>query len=168
MAMFNQQGQSVGVQINIGTEPTVEPQQKPVAIICDLDGTLAIHDGRGPYEYDQCDTDLVNEAVREVLLCIKENPYTQIERIIYVSGREDSCREKTLTWLKQHMCYFDGLLFMRRTKDHRKDFIVKEEIYREHIEPHYDVLFCLDDRDQVVKLWRSLGLTCFQVAEGSF
>jgi len=26
----------------------------------------------------------------------------------------------------------------------------------------------VDDRDRVVKLWRSLGLTTFQVADGDF
>ena len=30
-------------------------------------------------------------------------------------------------------------------------------------------IFCvLDDRDRVVKMWRDLGLTCFQVAQGNF
>ncbi|MDJ0647343.1 MAG: hypothetical protein QNJ60_01435 [Xenococcaceae cyanobacterium MO_188.B19] len=29
-------------------------------------------------------------------------------------------------------------------------------------------LFILDDRQQVVDMWRSLGLTVFQVAEGDF
>jgi hypothetical protein len=30
------------------------------------------------------------------------------------------------------------------------------------------VVLCLDDRNSVVKLWRDLGLTCLQVAEGDF
>ena len=28
--------------------------------------------------------------------------------------------------------------------------------------------FVVEDRDQVVKMWRSLGLTCFQCAKGDF
>ena len=32
----------------------------------------------------------------------------------------------------------------------------------------YNVHFVLDDRQQVVDMWRSLGLTVFQVAEGDF
>ena len=31
-----------------------------------------------------------------------------------------------------------------------------------------DIFLVVDDRDRVVKLWRSLGLTTFQVAEGNF
>jgi hypothetical protein len=30
------------------------------------------------------------------------------------------------------------------------------------------VVAVFDDRDQVVRMWRSLGLTVFQVAEGNF
>lgn len=57
---------------------------------------------------------------------------------------------------------------MRKTGDYRKDCIVKEEIYRKDIEPIYDILFCVDDRKQVVDAWRELGLTCLQCAEGNF
>ena len=31
-----------------------------------------------------------------------------------------------------------------------------------------EILFVLDDRSQVVKMWRELGLTCLQVADGNF
>jgi len=57
---------------------------------------------------------------------------------------------------------------MREVGDRRKDTEVKAEIYHRFIEPQYDVHYILDDRDQVVKMWRSLGLTCLQVAEGAF
>lgn len=57
---------------------------------------------------------------------------------------------------------------MRKDGDFRKDSIVKEEIYREWIEPFHEVLFCIDDRKQVVDMWRSIGLTCLQCAEGNF
>ena len=57
---------------------------------------------------------------------------------------------------------------MRSTGDHRNDAIVKQELYEQEIAGKYNVDFCVDDRDRVVDLWRSLGLTCFQVAEGWF
>lgn len=162
MTVFNQEGQTVGLQINIA--PT--HVRKPTAIICDLDGTLAIHDGRKPYDYDKCDTDLVNAPVLMVLEAMMDSDL--VDFVVFVSGREDSCREKTEQWLRERCGFYSPHLFMRKAKDYRKDYVVKEEIYREFIEPYYRVLFALDDRDQVVKLWRSLGLTCFQVAEGKF
>ena len=48
------------------------------------------------------------------------------------------------------------------------DWYVKERIYRGHIEPEYEVLFVLDDRDSVVAQWRKMGVSCFQVAPGAF
>jgi hypothetical protein len=60
------------------------------------------------------------------------------------------------------------MLLMRREKDHRDDTIVKKEMYEDVVEGIHEVLFVLDDRDKVVKMWRGLGLKCFQVAEGNF
>jgi hypothetical protein len=57
---------------------------------------------------------------------------------------------------------------MRRSGDNRCDSIVKEEIYREHIEGKYNVLAVFDDRDRVVDMWRRLGLLCLQVYYGDF
>jgi hypothetical protein len=57
---------------------------------------------------------------------------------------------------------------MRPSNDSRKDEVVKEELYRTHIEKRFNVRFVLDDRDRVVKLWRRLGLPCLQVADGGF
>jgi hypothetical protein len=89
-----------------------------------------------------------------------------------VSGREDSCRDDTVKWLKKYKIAppipSAKWLFMRRTGDYRPDFMIKEEIYHEHIELFYDVVACFDDRQQIVDMWRSLGLTCLQVAKGDF
>lgn len=135
---------------------------KPTVVICDLDGTLAIHDGRNPYDEQKCDTDLVNEPVAVVLDAMMAQGYT----VIFTSGRTDACREKSEKWISNTASIFKPILFMRKTGDRRSDDVVKEEIYRRDIEPFYNVLFCLDDRGRVVRKWRELGLVCFQVNEG--
>jgi hypothetical protein len=56
---------------------------------------------------------------------------------------------------------------MRKDGDFRADNVVKQEILDAHIDKDR-VLFVLDDRQQVVDMWRRNGLTCFQVAEGNF
>jgi hypothetical protein len=73
----------------------------------------------------------------------------------------------TEDWLKFYDIDYNQLI-MRRTGDTRKDSIIKEEIFWEQIEPHYNVIAVFDDRDQVVKMWRSLGLKCLQVDYGNF
>ena len=130
------------------------------AIICDLDGTIALIGDRSPYDASSCEKDLVNEPVRSIL-------QKSGNAILFVSGREDKYKPQTLAWLEKHGISFEGL-HMRKSGDMRKDSIVKQEIYHESILDKYNVAFVLDDRDQVVRVWRDLGLTCLQVDYGDF
>lgn len=132
-------------------------------IICDIDGTLALHNGRDPYDFEKCESDLLNDTIR-LILSKFINDYTYL---ILVSGREDKYREHTMRWLKLADIR-PGALYMRKTGDMRQDTIIKKEIYDEYIKNKYNVLFVLDDRDRVVKMWREQGLVCLQVAEGNF
>ena len=54
-------------------------------------------------------------------------------------------------------------LYMRKTGDKRDDTIVKEEIFKEFIEPEYIVLGVIDDRNKVVRMWERLGLKVMKV-----
>jgi hypothetical protein len=67
-----------------------------------------------------------------------------------------------------HGIYFDEI-FMRPEGNNEKDSVIKKRLFEQHIRGKYYVDFVLDDRDQVVKMWRhELGLPCLQVAEGNF
>lgn len=130
-------------------------------VISDIDGTLALLNGRDPYDASKCENDLPNEPVVNLLKLLED----QGDPVIIVSGRMEKDRIPTEKWLEQQGIFYDKF-FMRQTDDVRKDSIVKREIYEEFIEPFYDIWFVLDDRQQVVDLWRSLGLTCLQVNPG--
>lgn len=135
----------------------------PDALIVDLDGTLALMNGRNPYDAGQCEQDLVNEPVAAIVRRFAADGY----RIVACSGREDTFRPHTERWLARHDLPYDAL-HMRAAGDHRKDSVVKEEIFDEAIASAYAVRFVLDDRRQVVDMWRARGLTCLQVAPGEF
>lgn len=138
---------------------------KPPAYIVDIDGTLAhvVDGGRSHYDYSRVSEDAFDYEVASVVNSLWNNG----NAIILVSGREDWCRVDTENWLRERGVPFDKLL-MRATDDHRPDDIVKLEIFNEHIRNDYYVRGVFDDRDRVVKMWRSLGLKCYQVAEGNF
>lgn len=138
------------------------PANLPMVAIFDLDGTLALMTGRSPYDWTKVDQDQINEPVARTLEMLEESV-----EIIILSGRDSVCREATEKWLRQNCIPFKEL-FMRPEGDMRKDSIVKRELFEEHIRDRYDVQCVFDDRDQVVKMWRDMGLTCFQVAEGAF
>ncbi len=136
----------------------------PKALICDLDGTLALLNGRNPYDASTADKDGLNDAVANVLRLFKEKGYA----ILLVSGREDKYKAATLSFLEKHQISYDELL-MRRSNDNRKDSIIKKEIFDTSIKEKYFIEFILDDRNQVVDMWRKeLKLTCFQVNYGDF
>lgn len=135
----------------------------PRAIICDIDGTLAQRTNRGPYDMTRVgDDDLVIE-IAAILDKFKEEV-----TIIIVTGRDEGeCADATKEWLFSHGISHRHL-FMRPEGNRESDDIIKGRIYDEKIEPHYDVMFVLDDRDRVVKMWRERGLKCLQVEYGDF
>lgn len=135
------------------------------AVLVDIDGTLALRTGdRSPYDWDRVGEDEPNPPVIELVRVIRAAGQ---HRIILMSGRDESCRWQTEMWLDAQQVPYDEL-YMRTEKDNRKDSIVKEELHRKHVEGRYDVAWVVDDRQQVVQMWRSLGLTVFQCAEGDF
>jgi predicted kinase len=134
----------------------------PRAILCDLDGTLALLNGRDPYDASTCEQDVLNEPVALVV-----RTFGATHTILFLSGRSEKHRAETERWLLRHGFPVDRL-WMRAEGDHRKDAVMKRELYEEHVQGKFFVEFVLDDRNQVVDLWRELGLPCFQVAEGDF
>lgn len=143
---------------------TYEPDPNlPPTWMVDLDGTLALMDGRSPFEWERVGEDKVNSMVAHIIDALFEQKYN----IVLMSGRDGVCRPHTMEWLSHNQIEYDEL-FMRTEGDTRKDSIVKLEMFREHVAPKYCVYGVLDDRDQVVEMWRSIGLFCAQVAPGAF
>lgn len=140
-----------------------QDENAPQAVIFDMDGTLALLNGRDPYDASTCEYDLPNYPVIDVLRKYQKDGY----KIIICSGRKDEFAEQTGRWLDKFDIKPD-LLLMRVTDDNRNDSIVKEEMFKNHILGKYYVEVVYDDRERVVDTWRDLGLTCFQVSDGRF
>ena len=136
----------------------------PSAVIVDIDGTVALMQNRSPYDPSLYHTDAPNLDVVHLVQDLRAAG----EAIVFCSGRDDTYRAATTQWIKQHLGFEPEELHMRPGGDTRKDSIVKRELYEAHIAGRYNVRFVLDDRNQVVDMWRGLGLTCLQVAAGDF
>ena len=137
---------------------------KEECIIVDVDGTLAhISDGRNPYDASRAMNDSLDDAVSVVTAMMYNHGY----KVIILTGRNAEHRDVTVEWLEANGVDYDEI-YTRADGDTREDSIVKEELFRTHVEPRFNVKFVLDDRNRVVQKWRSLGLKCFQVAEGNF
>jgi hypothetical protein len=92
---------------------------------------------------------------------------SKVAAVVFVTGRSDVIRPDTEDWLEREIGV-RGPLYMRKMRDRRPDYIVKAELLEQVLTDGYRSLMAFDDRDQVVKMWRSKGVPCAQVAEGSF
>lgn len=142
----------------------VPDESLPQAFLVDIDGTVALMGNkRGPFDYHLANGDDLNEPVSSVVHALIRDGY----EIIFLSGRSDSCRDVTQEWLIEN--HFGGhKLLMRREGDQRKDSIVKHEIFWADVAPHYNVVGAIDDRAQVTRMYRDIGVTVFQVDWGDF
>ena len=136
-------------------------------VIVDLDGTVSTKGDREWYEYTKVSGDSPIMPIVSLVRMIHANG----TRIVFCTGREDSCMKQSIDWIKRHIFISDLApveIYMRPSGDRRPDFVVKKEIYVNKIEPRHNIWFVLDDRNSVVKMWRDIGLTCLQVAEGDY
>lgn len=141
-------------------------------VIFDLDGTLAdiahrrhlVRDRPKRWQafFEACVDDRPNEPVIAAYRAFRNAPAAY--ELWILSGRSDAVRPQTERWIETHVGPWDHLL-MRRDGDHTADELLK----RRWVEPIRQRVLCVfDDRDKVVAMWRSLGIPCFQVAEGDF
>ena len=147
-------------------------------VIFDLDGTLANIDVRrklaakpnGKLDWDvfhnplNIKLDVPNEPVVKMAQLFAENGFN----IVIFSGRTDKTEKRTRSWLSNNRVPFHKLVMRpHKTMNFIPDEILKKDMLDKHADID-DVFLVVDDRNKVVDMWRSLGLTVFQVADGDF
>jgi predicted kinase len=155
------------VEAGVVGKPYEPVAKTPMAVICDVDGTVALHhDVRDPYDTSKYHLDKPNEPVAHLI----RKEFDDGNEVIFCSGRDEEFRAVTEEWLRDHVMpsYTHFELFMRPMGDKRNDAIVKLELFDTHIRDEFNVVRVYDDRDRVVDAWRSIGLTVLQVAPGAF
>jgi predicted kinase len=147
-------------------EPYIPTPGTPHAVMVDIDGTVALHGDRNPYDTSRYHEDTPNAPV----VAIVQNAATLGHRIVFCSGRSEEFRAVTEEWLNRHVLLRSSgwELHMRPAGDVRNDAVVKLELFDQHVRSRFRVAYVLDDRDRVVRAWRSIGLTVLQVADGDF
>lgn len=156
--------------------PMKEIQNKIVVV--DIDGTIAKvgdrlkHLQESPKNwdkfYERCNED---EPIQNIIELVKTLGMKY--EIVFLTGRRESLREKTLSWVWRkfnidELKIFRFDLLMRPDGDFRHDTKVKLEQFLKMGYKVEDIYLVLEDRNSMVKMWRDLGVTCLQVAEGDF
>ena len=147
-------------------------------IIFDLDGTLALIDKRrtlslkpnGKIDFkilhdpSNIHLDKPNPPVVKMAQMFAEDGFN----IVIFSGRSDKTEFTTRSWLTHNKVPFHKLVMRpHKTMTFIPDEILKRDMLNNHVDID-DVFLVVDDRKKVVYLWRNLGLTVFQVAEGDY
>ena len=159
--------------------------------IFDLDGTLALIDHRRHFIADKnnqdwdafhraCVDDEPNIPIIKILNSLKAISYangadtpTSGADILIFSGRSELVYCETVDWLKNfiyrpHVPILTTIK-MRPLFNSIPDEILKKQWYDELPQTDKDRLVCVfDDRQKVVDMWRSIGVTCLQVSAGNF
>lgn len=145
---------------------------KPFAVICDLDGTLCDIGHRFPLlnvDFKKFSDLLLDDQPKEMVIKLLQFLRFRDYKIIFVSARAEHYRQATRLWMAQHCPGFENFpLFLRGVNDCRFDEEVKREIVTNLVMPEYDVKLVIEDRDNVVSMYRAMGLECWQVANGDY
>lgn len=120
--------------------------------------------------YEACDMDLPNVPVIKVL-----NNLRLLNDVYIFSGRSVAVKAKTIDWISRYTSFSENelkeepFLRMRNIKDFTPDEDLKRSWYEElSFSDKKRLVAVFDDRNKVVNMWRSLGVPCFQVADGNF
>jgi len=141
----------------IGRKTYIPDTTKPKVILVDIDGTIAERHDRGHFEWAKVGQDKPRQFVIDLIKTYRVARGTQV---IFLSGRDEVCRNETTTWIYDHcdMYHEDIILHMRPEGDMRKDVDVKEEIFWREIADNYNVIGVFDDRPQVTQLWHEIKI----------
>ncbi|MFE0420803.1 phosphatase domain-containing protein [Streptomyces tendae] len=143
---------------------TPDTDERPWAILVDIDGTVALLADRRPHDWERVGEDLPNSGVITVVRAM----HRAGTAIIFCTARDESCRDRTERWLAEFVGVSYHALYLRPAGDSRPDTEVKREIFERDIRDYWRIAAVFEDRDQVVRMWREQGLTVFQVADGDF
>jgi hypothetical protein len=131
----------------------------PLAVVFDVDGTLAKMNGRGPFDWMRVDEDLYRRDICDMLEGYSDRGYN----IVIATGRDGICEALTQHWLECGSLFYEDF-YIRPEGNTEKDFVIKERMLWE-MEKKWNIAAWVDDRPQVSRHLRLLGVNVIQVGD---
>lgn len=157
-------GQLGGSPIDFTPKSIVNSRINPPCVVFDIDNTLAIRGDRSPYSWTEVGKDRLDTSTALITDYINESGIKP--KVIICTGRDAISAEDTERWLEKHHIAYDEIYY-REPKDSRPDWQVKQEMWEDIVKTNYIVMM-FDDRVQVCRRARALGLKVAQVEYGNF
>jgi len=143
-------------------------------VIFDIDGTLANIEHRRGYlvgarpNWTRFNAAMGDDTPNGPIVSLYKTLWDSgTYRLEIVTGRNERFRTLTEHWFTWNEIPFHRIT-MRADNDHRADHIIKQEILQKFLAEGHVIDFTVDDRQQVVDMWRRHGITCLQCDVGNF
>lgn len=119
-------------------------------IVCDIDGTLCIN-GQANYS----------------LVCLLEQYEANDYKIIIATGRLESDRDLTVSWLADNKIPYDDLIMKPVGKADLETVDWKEGAIQDYLKTKklkvIDIECVFENRKKSARMWNQLGVACFLV-----
>jgi hypothetical protein len=99
-------------------EPYTPPPGGQKAILVDIDGTMALMNGRSPFDWHRVGEDKPNLPIVNLVWAYARSPWAAGTQVIFMSGRDRVCEDDTAEWLAG-LGFEGATLFMRPEGDLR-------------------------------------------------
>jgi hypothetical protein len=134
-------------------------------VLCDIDHVISASWRRDPMigtvSWDEYHGEGVNDLpVRDVVQLLQR--LQKDYKIIMITARPEKWRTMTMGWLVKHNVPVDEIL-MRPDNAFRPAPEIKLELVNARFPDKDDIAFLLDDRDDVILAFFSIGVTCMKV-----
>jgi len=148
---------------------------RPKAAIVDMDGTLVdvssvrhhiVGKPRGEKDFDAFHREsYLCPAIPQALdFCRKHHEAGHV--IVVVTARAAQHYMVSKMWLVRHMVTpYDGPIMLRQQGDLRSDDVIKRKTFA-YLSRQYNVVAAIDDRPEIVDLWRELQIPEVEVVPG--
>lgn len=143
-------------------------------VIFDIDGTLAdithrrVYLDETPPNWTKFNAHMGDDLPNTPIVALYKTLWaSEAYNIEIVTGRNEQFRNVTEAWLAWNEIPFKRVT-MRADKDYRPDHLVKKDVLDGFLAEGLEIEFCVDDRQQVVDMWRANDVTCLQCDIGDF
>lgn len=140
-------------------------------VVFDIDGTLSNvekrkhHLEKSPKDFDSFYLAMGEDDPRVEIIDLCNMHFDAGWTVFLFTGRPESYRELTVTWLEKHKVSYHELHMRPDAQRYESDYKIKQEMIEK---VGVKISLAIDDRDQAVRMWRENGIVCLQCAEGKF
>lgn len=142
-------------------------------LFCDIDGTVAdlahrrVYVATKPKNWSAFEKTIHLDSPIQPIIDAVYTLYNAGWTVVMCTGRGAQNKAVTEKWLEDNGVPYHAM-YTRAFKDYRRDDIIKEELLAQARADGYDPDVVFDDRNQVVDMWRRVGVHCVQVVAGDF